>query len=325
MTTTNAVTWNNEIRLAFSDVDDTIAEVYTPATPQMIEALSKFLGENRKLFMVTGGGVKRVTSGITDYLDPLLRSNILISHCSGAEVWGFEKDGTLRDAPFYSLYQDAFTEEKEQRWREIMQQLIDEFRLRPHPVQNKAIFWEEVGRHPLDVLYDDRGPQITIGVPNAVDVSEEHATELDYEIPLTHGERDIRTPIQARAKELLAESDIPISPNFGGTCSLDFAVQGVSKTTSIKKALESRTILESIGLSLSDVQNIHTLEVWGDKYSVHHGGTDRFMSMALPPGVRSIDFRQEDPSEFIDGYNIVLWDGQHHLHHGLLEYLKSRD
>jgi hypothetical protein len=48
------------------------------------------------------------------------------------------------------------------------------------------------------------------------------------------------------------------------------------------------------------------------------------MSEALPPEVRSIDFREEDPSEFLEGYNIVLWDGQHHLHHGLLEYLQSR-
>jgi hypothetical protein len=48
------------------------------------------------------------------------------------------------------------------------------------------------------------------------------------------------------------------------------------------------------------------------------------MSMALPATVRSIDFRQEDPTEFPEGYNIVLWDGQKHLHHGLLEYLQSR-
>ena len=27
---------------------------------------------------------------------------------------------------------------------------------------------------------------------------------------------------------------------------------------------------------------------------------------------------------FPEGYNIVLWTGQRHLHHGLLEYLQSR-
>jgi hypothetical protein len=48
------------------------------------------------------------------------------------------------------------------------------------------------------------------------------------------------------------------------------------------------------------------------------------MSEALPPTVRSIDFRKEDPKEFPKGYNIVLWDGEQHLHHGLLEYLRGR-
>ena len=48
------------------------------------------------------------------------------------------------------------------------------------------------------------------------------------------------------------------------------------------------------------------------------------MSEALAPEVRSIDFRQEDPAEFPEGYNIVLWDGLERLHFGLLEYLQSR-
>jgi hypothetical protein len=59
------------------------------------------------------------------------------------------------------------------------------------------------------------------------------------------------------------------------------------------------------------------------KFSVINGGTDRHMSEALSPEVRSIDFRQEDPSELPENLNIVFWDGSHHLHHGLLEYLQS--
>jgi len=40
-----SITWNPEIRLAVSDVDETIAEVYTPAEPEMITELSSFLSE----------------------------------------------------------------------------------------------------------------------------------------------------------------------------------------------------------------------------------------------------------------------------------------
>jgi hypothetical protein len=48
------------------------------------------------------------------------------------------------------------------------------------------------------------------------------------------------------------------------------------------------------------------------------------MSEALPKEVRSIDFREENPDEFLPGYNTVVWQGEKHLHHGLLEYLQTR-
>lgn len=66
------------------------------------------------------------------------------------------------------------------------------------------------------------------------------------------------------------------------------------------------------------------MEIWGDKFSTVRGGTDRHISEALPKSVRSITFREENPDEFLDGYNTVVWDGENHLHHGLLEFLKSR-
>ncbi len=37
-----------------------------------------------------------------------------------------------------------------------------------------------------------------------------------------------------------------------------------------------------------------------------------------------IPFRREDPSEFPDGYNIVIRYGQQYLPHGPLVYLRSR-
>ena len=46
------------------------------------------------------------------------------------------------------------------------------------------------------------------------------------------------------------------------------------------------------------------------------------MCTALDPRVRAISFRDEDPAEFPDGYNIHLWDGAYRLHDGLLEYLR---
>lgn len=318
------VCWNNNLRLALSDVDETIADVYTPAEPEMTDEISSFLRDGGKLFMVTGGSLARVQRDITNNIEMSLRRDILVSHCSGSEVWGFTETGGLRDKPFYSVYEDTFTTDMKQLWREVIARLVEEFSLRPHPAQPKVVFWEEVGHDPLDIMLDDRGPQITMEVVNGIDLTNEQLSRLRYEIPLTHGKSDLRKAIQERAKQLLSEANLPVTPHFGGNFALDFAVEGVSKTTAIQSVLTMPEVLSTIGLKPTDVHNPAELEVWGDKYSVLHGGTDRHMSEALPPEVRSIDFREEDPAEFPEGYNIVLWDGKHHLHHGLLEYLQSR-
>ncbi len=252
-----------------------------------------------------------------------MRHDILISHCSGAEVWGFTDTGSLRDEPFYSVYEETFTPEMKKVWRDVIVQLVAEFALRTHPAQPKINFWDTIGRDPMDIMLDDRGPQITMEVVNGIDLIDEQLSELSYPVPLTHGKRDLRTLIKERSIEFLKKAGVPITPRFGGNFALDFAVEGESKTTSIKSVLTNPEVLSTIGLKLEDVQNPAELEVWGDKFGVN-GGTDRHMSEALDPIVRSIDFRKEDPSEFPENYNIVVWNGEKHLHNGLLEYLQSR-
>lgn len=325
MNDTPAIEWNPNGRLVIADVDETIAEVYTPATTEMIEELSLLLKDGVKLFMVTGGSLKRVREGITNLIDPALRQNILISHCSGAEVWGFNDNGELHDTPFYSVYEEYFDDDMKKRWREAVGQLISEFNLRPHSVRPKTIFWDKVGRDPRDIMLDDRGPQITLEVVNGIDLTDEQSSLFGQDIPLAHdGRRDLRLALMQRVGELLAEKDVPITPHLGGVFALDLAVEGSSKTTSIKYVLENPQALATIGLTSDDLTSPSHFEVWGDKYSVPHGGTDRYMCLALPPTVRSIDFREEDPLEFPEGYNIVVWNGREHLHDGLLEYLKLR-
>jgi hypothetical protein len=319
-----SVVWNSDLKLAVSDVDETIADVYTAAEPEMIAELSAFLQEGGKLLLVTGGSLKRVIKGVTDFIDPSLRRSILVSHCSGAEVWGFFRTGELRSAPFYSIYDKVFTDNLKIRWREVVSQLIKEYGLRAHPTQSKTEFWQRIGHDPRDIILDDRGPQITMELINAYDLSNEQLSLFTQQISLTRdGRRDLRLSIIKRAKRLLGEKNIPIAPRLGGVFALDFALENSSKTTSVKYVLENPEVLATIDLTLKDLSSPSCFEVWGDKYSVLHGGTDRHMSEALPATVRSIDFREEDPREFPRDYNIVLWDGNKQLHHGLLEYLQS--
>ena len=321
----SSIAWNPNLKLAISDVDETIADVYTPAEPEMIAELSQFLSEGRKLFMVSGGWLKNMQANIIDGIEPELRKNILVAHCSGSEVWGFTQEGDLRERPFYSKYEELFTPEMKQAWRTAVSQLIKEFGFRTHATRPKQIFRETVSTDPLDTMFEDRGSQITMQLTNAFDLSDEQYAAIEREVPFTHGQRDLRIPVMERAQELFDAANLPITPRLGGTTAIDMAVKDVSKTTSIKSVLGSKEVLATIGLEPSDVANpAETVEIWGDKFSAIRGGTDRHMSEALPPDVRSIDFRQEDPTEFPKGYNITVWDGQQHLHHGLLEYLKVR-
>lgn len=313
------------MRFVLADVDETIAEVYSPAHREMIDELSKLLHDGIKLFMVTGGSLKRVKNDITDKIAPYLRKNILISHCSGSEVWGFTEEGELREDSFYSVYEETFTDEMKNTWREVIDQLVTEFKLQTHSAQPKVEFWSTIGRDPLDIMLDDRGPQITMEIVNGTDLTGEQLDKLGIQVPTNQGKYDLRLAVMERAKQLLFQSDIPITPRLGGNFALDFAVEGISKTTSIQKVLNDEKILSTIGFAVDDVGNPDVLEIWGDKFSKVNGGTDRYMSSAVSPKVRSIDFREEDPDELPKDINIVIWDGEHHLHHGLLEYLQSRN
>ena len=316
------IKWNNEVKLIVSDVDETIADLYVKAEPEMIRELTQLLKEGKALFFVTGQGLKSVQWRIIDPIPQQLRSLILVGHCSGAEVWGHNPDGSLHSQPFYSVYN--LSEEQKKKWRELIWQLVKEFNLKTYPTMSVKEFLKKAGNNPLTVMLEDRGPQITFEVVNGYDLTPEQANQIETNIPETHGHYDLRVPILERAEQLFTETNLPITPRLGGIFAVDFAVKGVSKTTAVKHVLEERLVLSSLGLSKEDIENPKHTEVWGDKFSTIRGGTDRHMSEALVKEVRSIDFREENPEEFIKGYNIVVWNGEEHLHEGLLEYLRLR-
>jgi hydroxymethylpyrimidine pyrophosphatase-like HAD family hydrolase len=318
-----SIRWNDRVRFCISDLDETIADVYSPTAPAMVDELSALLHEGRALFIITGQGIDRVTSGLTHLISPELRQHIIAGVCSGSEVWGFTKAGELRNLPFYSMYDEVFTDQLKQIWREKTQQLLDRFGFITHPVESAHSFKAKY-HNPLDIRYDDRGPQITLELLNAINLTDEQAASLPFEVPVSNGSRDLRFPVLDYAQHLFTEAGVPVTPRLAGTYAVDLAIAGVSKTTAITRVLNDSSILASIGLTSDNIADIDAFEVWGDKFSVINGGTDRHMSQALAPAVRSIDFRREDPAEFEPGYNIIVWDGQRHLHEGLLEYLQSR-
>lgn len=320
---TGSVRWNENVRLILSDVDETIADLYLPASQAMAQALSHVLADGTSIFFITGQSRASVQWRVVDQIPTRLRQRVLVGSCGGAEVWGYATDGSPLPDPSYSVYDAMMDAGQKYRWREVIDQLVSEFRLKVHAAQPLAAFQELAGNDPFAIMLEDRGPQITFEVVNAYALTEAQADAMGVGIKPVHGTFDLRHAIADRATELLTAAGLPVTPKFGGVFALDFALAGVSKTTSVRHALENEDLLRSIGITDGTITDPAHLEIWGDKFSKLAGG-DRHMSEAVDPRVRSIDFRQEDPSEFPEDYNIVLWDGQHHLHDGTLEYLLTR-
>lgn len=324
----NTIPFNPHIKLALADVDETIADVYINASPEMIHELNKFLEEGRAIFMISGGSMPNIRERIADLLKPELRHQVLIGHCMGAEVWGFEKGGELQSRPYYSLYEGHFTEEQKVTWREIINTLIERFQLKVYPVQPKKEFKELTNADPLSVMLADRGPQITFEFVNAVNLTSQQKDDLEKKlqitIPLKYNTYDLRYVVAEEGDKLYKKAQLPLKMQLGGTMALDSLIEGVDKTKAVKFVLEHENVLNHIGLSQSDLKDENAIEIWGDKYGQKKVGVDFHMCLAVSPKVRAIDFRDEDVVDIPKGYNIQIWNGSYRLHEGLLEYLQSR-
>ena len=51
------IKFNNNVKLIFSDVDETVADVYRPADPALIPELEKVLKEDRVIVFISGAGI----------------------------------------------------------------------------------------------------------------------------------------------------------------------------------------------------------------------------------------------------------------------------
>ena len=102
---------------------------------------------------------------------------------------------------------------------------------------------------------------------------------------------------------------------------LDLAIAGIDKSRAVEEALNA-AVLDRLGLGTT-IPRPKEIEIWGDRFSAR-AGTDWLMCKPVDASVRAISFRDEDPADFPEGYNIQLWDGTHHLQEGLLEFLEGR-
>ncbi len=322
------ITFNNQIKLILSDVDETIAGVYLPAVPALIAELDKLLDERKVLFMTSGGSLQSIRERIIDKVNSKLRHRVLIAHCMGAEVWGFQNNGELNPSPYYGRYDKNLNEDQKKQWRVIVNDAVKRFKLQTFLPEPKTDFEKRSNKQPLAIMLADRGPQITLELVNAINLSEAQRNllekELNISIPLTHGAYDLRIVIADYLNDRYQKAGLPIDARIAGTFALDNILNGVDKTLAVRFILEHENILKNLEIHRQDIENASALEIWGDKFIPQKGGVDFDMCKAVSPKVRAIDFRKENSAEYPPGYNIQSWDGQRHLQEGLLEYLQSR-
>ena len=315
------LTMRNSLRIIVSDVDDTLADVYEPASENIISGLNAMLERGKRFFFISGQGEQNICERIVRRLHPIYRNQILLGTCSGAEVWGFS-DGKLAEAPFYSMYEDKFTEEMKREWREILRGIIDDFGFLVLETMPRDRFAEVSGGDPKIIMYEDRRAQITFEVVNGCNLNDEQYGYFKERVPYLLPDRDLRVSIIRHANELFEKKNIPITARAAGTFAVDFAVKGVTKTTAIEAIMyhgKAAGYWENIP---SKEEMPLTLEIWGDKFSTVNGGTDTHMCEAFPHDVRTIDFREEPKGELPERFNVVLWDGEQHLCKGTEEYMK---
>jgi hypothetical protein len=324
---TKSVRWNVATRLILSDVDETVADVYTPATPGMLQRLSTVLRAQRALVLISGGGLESIKTRVVDGLDSDVRQNVLIIPCSGAEAWGFNPAGNIRTSPVYSLLNEKLTVEQQAAWRAVMREAIDKFGITTFGTRPKPVF-RELTSDPLHVMYDDRGPQITFEVINGIQMAGRVARTMNQRFVVAglpemqrkpDGTYDLRSALARYCADRLHAENVAITPREAGTFALDFALEGVDKAEGVIRVLASDE-LEAIIAAASLTAN--QVEVWGDKFNVHQGGTDSNILRALTGGERIINFRpDEDPSGFPSSHTITFWNGPGNLHVGCENYL----
>jgi len=291
------IKWNDEVKLIFADVDSTIADVYTDATPNMIGYLEKVLDLGSVLFLISGGSKKSIFDRVISKIK-VNRQNIILAHCMGAEIIEFTEKGQEIKPYYFSSYEELMDDQQRRNWREIMKKLINEFGLEIYPPINPNIFAKESKFMPNRIIYDDRGPQITFEIVNAP---------------------QIRETIVLKAKTMIEDANLPIDIALGGRFAIDFHLKGVNKTSTVQRFINDKNILKKYNLERIMKAPERYCEIWGDKF--YPDGSDFKICKALPGGVRTIDFCNENPELFEQGYNIQVWDGKKSLEEGLEEYL----
>lgn len=188
--------WNPTVRLVVADVDDTLTPPFTDIGTDLAAELAALLASGVRMLLASGAGIASIGSRVVSRLPALLRERVLVAHCNGAEVYGFDERGEQRPSPLYSIV-TAGQRARLRQAVDVAELLMKEFELTR----------TDAKPGPGTALLDDRGVQVSLDVAG----------------------QDVRDPLLARAGELLRDAELDVLARPGGACAIDFVLPHVDK------------------------------------------------------------------------------------------------
>jgi hypothetical protein len=275
----------DSVTLVVSDVDDTLAPPFRDISASLAHALTRLVGKGTNLFLVSGQGIGNIERRVVRAFPRPLRRRILVGHCHGAEVFGYDRAGRRVVTPLFSVRESAAMEGVCRKVATIVTNVLTD-----HGIAASS----------PGILLEDRGVQVTVDFPGhpAADRREELVTTLNDRL------REARLSVEARR---------------AGHLGIDIVARGVDKSLALSRLL---TPLSPRGgttyrLTMPDGQvtgDWDGIEVWGDQFSPPDLDADLRMLAALPPGVRAVNF---GPAAGLPGIRTARAPGPA----GVLDYL----
>jgi|GEM_PF-6458066 len=295
---------SKNIRCIVSDVDDTLAYTYGKIDDNLTHLLEKLLISDVKMLLISGSNIKSIFERVVCHIKPELRRNVFVGHCNGAETFSFFGNGQPQKIEKHTIESlKAFNIPSTEN-------LIRDYLIRRNilfGMPNEENRPEDTPNHIYAVL-ENSGVQLSIDFAYTGD-------NPDFDM------KQYRDKFSEDIKKVISSAGIDCEVKRGGLNAIDFAPSGTNKGHPIKEVIMV-TDNESEQLSESNIliNNISEVEVWGDSFL---GGSDFDMCTALPDNVKKISFRKIPLSSELRENNVQIWDGEHELHDGVLEYLTN--
>ena len=301
------------MKLVISDIDDTLAEPFKPASPSLMALLIFMLEEGLCLFLLTGQGFNNAFERIVKQIPKNLTHRVFLGYCNGAQVCRFEGHQALE---VFNAVEDLGLDINVDFVSRALEEVSKTYQLTYVRTRSLNTFIDVALESGIgtSVMLDDRGIQIS----------------LDFICALASRESGVFTAIDdvdAIRQGVVGDLNHYFSHNcpyyeakYGGVSAIDIGLKGVNKGLPLRRLLKKANQF-SVSANVIEYSSFEDIEIWGDSFSIDPWGADRSICVHLPY-VRALSFRDLVADDLQGLPRLQRWSGASRLSEGLLEYLQ---